>query len=95
MKTNRPFLGSKNLILVNFAFYFRSKHLTLVFFTVYFRSKNLTSVFWGVFFSKSKYRPNDSIIGLYQRALLTTQRGASRIKGDFSMINKNATTSPM
>ena len=40
----------------------KNKNLT----SVYFRSKNLTSVFFTIYFNKSKYRPNDSVIGLYR-----------------------------
>ena len=55
--------------LVYFTVYFSSKNLTSVYFTIYLRSKNLTSVYFTVYFRKSKYLPNDSVIGLYRRPL--------------------------
>ena len=50
--------------------YFRSKNLTSVFSTVYFRSKNLTSVICRVFSWMSKYRPYNSVIGLYHLPIM-------------------------
>ena len=60
------FLPIFSFFLPVFLDFSRRKNLTSVYFTVYFRSKNLTLVFFMIYFSKSKYRPNDSVVGLYR-----------------------------
>ena len=59
-----PHSCSKNLFSIYLTVYFRIKNLTLV----NFRNENLTLVYFP--FRKSKYWPNNPIIGLYWQAPL-------------------------